>query len=380
MRRLRVGLLTSGDARDRSSWSGIPYYMGQALERQPCEVVYLGPVFSSMEFFGRARSGLSRVMLGRRRPYHHSLALSKQYGRLFAKRLRDDLDVIFAPAGSTQVAFLETDLPLVYTSDTTFERMHGYYPAFSNLSAGYAAMGNEIEGRALRKASAVLYPSRWAADSAVGFYGVDASRVHVFPYGANLDTVPPRDALAGAKRRDVCTLTFLGVDWERKGGPIAYDTVAALREMGVEAELVVCGCVPPARYRAGWVRVVGRLDKNVPGQQAELSRLLLGSTFLLVPTRHECFGIVFCEASAHGTPSIATDTGGVGGAVQQGKNGFLLPPGAAPSEYARLIHELFRDRERYLALVASSREAYEESLNWDAWGARAFRIIEEAAG
>jgi len=378
MRRLKIGFLTSDDARSRTMWSGSPFYMAQALRRHCGEVVYLGPAYSPVELTGKVLNKLSQKILGRRRAYHHTFRLSRQYARIFRKRLRSDLDVIFAPGGATQVALLQTDLPIVYTSDATFERMHDYYPAFSGLTEEYAADANEIERLTLERCSAVLYPSEWAAESARSFYGADPSKIHVVPYGANLDTVPPRELLAHSKREDVCRVLFLGVDWERKGGPIAYEAVAALRGMGMKAELTVCGCVPPAKYRAEWVRVIRRLNKNDPAQQAELSNLLLTASFLLVPTRHECYGLVFCEASAHGTPSLATDTGGVGGAVQHGRNGFLLPPSAPPGEYARLMRECFLDRERYLRMVASSRDAYDESLNWDAWAARACRVLADA--
>ena len=116
--------------------------------------------------------------------------------------------------------------------------------------------------------------------------------------------------------------------------------------------------------------MVPRLDKRDPAQVAELSRVFRGAHFLFLPTRSECYGIVFCEASAHGRPSIATDTGGVSSAVADGENGLLLPPAAGPDDYADLIGALHGDRGRYEALVASSRRAYDTRLNWDAWAER----------
>jgi len=70
----------------------------------------------------------------------------------------------------------------------------------------------------------------------------------------------------------------------------------------------------------------------------------------------------------------------VGGAIRNGRNGYLLPPEAPPQAYAELIRDLFRDRDRYLSLVASSRDTYEETHNWDAWGARTLRVIQSAVG
>jgi glycosyltransferase involved in cell wall biosynthesis len=208
-------------------------------------------------------------------------------------------------------------------------------------------------------------------------YGVDEAKVRVLPYGANLERVPAREDALAPKPEGPLTLLWLGVDWERKGGPIALETVRLLRAGGTDARLVVVGCVPPGGADAEAVRVLPRLDKGVPAQAAELERLLRESHFLFLPTRADCYGIVFCEASAYGTPSIATDTGGVPGAVHEGRNGHLLPLGADAGAYTSLIREIWDEPARYHALCASSRALYDERLNWDAWGKEVGRMMEE---
>ena len=87
--------------------------------------------------------------------------------------------------------------------------------------------------------------------------------------------------------------------------------------------------------------------------------------------------MVFCEASSFGLPSIATNTGGVSGAVTEGENGFMLPPSAGGVEYAELIAGIYRDDQRYAQLVQSSRALYESKLNWDAWGMTVTKLIYE---
>lgn len=375
--RLRIGLVASEDARDRASWSGTMYYMAQALERHCGEVVHLGPVFAVRELVGRLTSGVSLALRGRRRPYHHTLALSREFARRFESRLSPDLDLLFAPAASTQIALLETGIPIIYTSDATIARNHDYHPGFSDLKPSYLAEANEIEKRALERAALVLYPSEWAAESARDFYGIDPSKIEVIPYGANLDLVPERERIRGAKSETTCRLLFLGVNWERKGGAVAYEAFQELRQMGIDARLTICGSVPPFPVDPEHVRVIPRLDKNDPAEQAQLSELLLESNFLVLPTLNDCYGVVFCEASAHGTPSLAPSTGGVGGAITDGENGFLLPVGAAPTAYARRIAEVFSAPVRYAALSESSRDAFDERLNWDAWGGRVRELISQ---
>jgi glycosyltransferase involved in cell wall biosynthesis len=367
MRRLKIAFVAPPGGLKRSTWSGIPYHMKRALQEHCGDVVEIAPEPSLGELLGKARDRVSRKLRGRGRAYTHTPALARRWGRSLAKQLPRDADVVFAPAGSTSLAFLDADIPIVYTSDTTFHLISEYYPEFSDLPRSYVAWGNEIEQRALDRSALALYPSEWAAASARDDYGASPEKVFAFPYGANLDRAPDPAAIPASKASSHCTVTFLGVDWERKGGPIAYDAVRTMREMGIDARFEVIGCSPPRGFDAPWMSVTERIDKGTPAGAEELSARLLGSSFLLLPTRRECYGIVFCEASAHGTPSIATATGGVAGAVQDDENGFLLSPEAPAKDYAVLMAELFTARERYGPLVSRTRRAFDVRLNWDAW-------------
>jgi glycosyltransferase involved in cell wall biosynthesis len=122
--------------------------------------------------------------------------------------------------------------------------------------------------------------------------------------------------------------------------------------------------------------VIPFLSKRDPAQLQRLSRLFLVANFFLFPTMAEASAIVLCEASAHGLPALVRNTGGVGGVITDGENGYLLPADAEGKQYAERILEIVRDRSAYDDLVRRSRLAYEERLNWDAWG-RAMRPIFE---
>jgi YD repeat-containing protein len=263
------------------------------------------------------------------------------------------------------------DIPMAYVSGTTFALMRSYYSQFSSLLPISQREGHAIEQSMIDRSSVLLYPTEWPVKSAINDYHADPSKIHIVPYGANLDAedVPPESVVLGRQRSDYrCRLLFIGVDWQRKGGPIAFDTLIELRKLGVDAQLTVCGCTPPREFEHERMKVIPFLDKNDPGQRKQLNSLLLSSNFLLVPTRSECFGVVFCEASAFGLPSISTRTGGVPGVVRDGENGYLLPLSAGGSEYAKVIAEIHQDADRSRELSRSSRRAFDTRLNWDAWG------------
>lgn len=379
MTRLKIAFLSPFDSQSRKPWSGTLYYMARALDKHCGNVVHLGPARSALEQVGEMRNRISRRFSGKQISYGHWRAIAWDYQRIFQERLRraGPVDFIFAPAAATQIAFLETSVPIIYTSDATFQIMRGYYSGMAAMSEKAAAAANEFERRAITKAAAAVYPSEWAAQSALQHYGAEQNKIFRVPYGANLETIPDPIDVLESKDLERCALLFLGVDWDRKGGAIAYRATSLLRDRGIDATLTVCGCTPPETVRSEWLRVIPRLDKENDAQRGELSRLLLRANFLLLPTRSECFGIVFCEASAHGTPSIATRTGGVDGAVAEGRSGFLLSYDANAEAYADAIQSLWVDRDGYRQLVRTTREHFDSTVNWDRWGMELNKIMVE---
>jgi glycosyltransferase involved in cell wall biosynthesis len=125
------------------------------------------------------------------------------------------------------------------------------------------------------------------------------------------------------------------------------------------------------------MKVVPFLNKNDEKQLRALELLYMTSDFLLLPTRGDCTPIVFCEANAYGLPVITTDTGGVSSVINEGENGFMLPYDARGDDYAELVAKLYWDDLRYSELVRSSRAAFDDRLNWDAWGQSMTGLITE---
>lgn len=382
--RIKIALLTTGDPTDRRSWSGIDYYMSQALQKHCGDVYYLGPLNPWLRLtFGKIINKSTSLIMKRHYAYLHSFLLAKGYAMRIRRMLAGSpMDLLFVPSAAPTAAFLDTKTPMAYLSGTTFALMKSYYPQFSSLLQLSVKEGHAIEQSVIDKSSVLLYPTEWPARSAVDDYGADPSKIHIVPYGANLDKedLPDEADMLGSRKSDRCKLLFVGVDWQRKGGPIAYEALLRLLNSGIDAELTVCGCVPPRQFMHDRMKVIPFLDKNDPNQRHEMGELFLHSDFLLVPTRSECFGVVFCEASAFGLPSVTTHTGGVPGVVVDGENGHMLPLNAGGNEYAELIAEIYQDKARYTELVRSSRRAFDDRLNWDAWGSKVGKALRSIAG
>jgi glycosyltransferase involved in cell wall biosynthesis len=371
---MRIAFLSSGQPDSRATWSGTPFFCLRALREHFETVEPIGSPSFRLLLRG-LRRGATRMRI--------DAAREPVVGHLYALALRRRLerfrpDVVFGLASSTQLYGLVDDFNVVHCSDATFRVMRDYYPDwFSGLSQRGIRNGESMEARVIRGARLSLYPSEWAANSARTDYGAFPDRVHTVPFGANLDDYPDADTF---QRRDdtVCRLLFVGVEWDRKGGALALAVLRALQGKGIQAELHVVGCAPPEEARVAGLVAHGFLSKNDPAQRRLLQSLFANAAFLIVPSRQEAYGLVFCEASAYGLPSLATVTGGIPTIVKQGENGFVFPLDAGPDPYVQAIVEYWTAPQRYARLRRSTRLRGCSELTWKAWGARSADLIRNA--
>jgi glycosyltransferase involved in cell wall biosynthesis len=253
--------------------------------------------------------------------------------------------------------------------------MLDYHAEFSSLSKRTVWAGNELERRVILGSTAVVLASDWAARSVREDYG-RTKGVHVVPFGANLDELPAGDIW---QRSEACSLVFIGVNWYEKGADVAVETTRLLNDRGIPAVLHVVGVSPPAGLPPmPFVKFHGFLRKQIADEYAKLTALVAKADFLIVPTRFEAFGIVFCESAAHGTPAISRLTGGVPTIIEDGVTGALLSPEAGASSYADRIKDVWSNPNRYQEMRRQAFAKSRSTLNWEAWGRRVEGIIVDA--
>ena len=382
---MKVAYVTVADPADRYAWSGINHTLSRLVAEGGAEVLPIGPLGSARAWWGKARTLLSRFRPGKESRYLWTLdpALLRAYARQVERQLeRLRPDVVFSP-GTQPVAHLAERWPTVFWTDAPFGVMRNYYPWYQGVSEGSIRDGMACDDLALRHCRAACYSSDWAARGAVECHGADAATVHVLPFGANLkQDLCPADvpALAARRLHAPWRFLFVGVEWERKGGDLALAVVRALDDAGHPAELVVAGCEPPARCRPlpDYVRLEGFVSQHTPEGRRRLSELFQSALFYLMPSRAEAYGIVFCEAGAHGVPSLSTRTGGIPTIIRDGENGQLFEPDATTEEYVDFILR-HTEPSAYLALAQRSLEAYHTRLDWDINAPRLMSLLAAAA-
>jgi glycosyltransferase involved in cell wall biosynthesis len=379
-RRPRIALVTNEDAADKRSWSCSLYYIGKTLQEYCGDVTYINPLpYPEPPLMNKILAKSALTLIKKRYLHECNLALARHKAQIISQKLaQEDFTVIIAVASETAITYLQTDIPIIFISDATYAQLVNFLPYYSRLLKRSIHETQVAEELAFKKTKAFIMSSEWASQSVIEDCHVSPEQVFTVPFGVNFDESPSFEIAENRKLSNPCKLLFTAVEWERKGGAIAFETLLKLEESGIEAELIVCGCVPPGQLSHPHLKVIPYLDKNDTRQHAELEQLYITSDFLLLPTRADCAPNVFREANAFGLPVITTNTGGIASIITNNENGFMLPLEARGTEYAELIAGIYNDEERYGKMVKASRKAFEERLNWDAWGKAVRDILWEA--
>ncbi|MBW4566637.1 MAG: glycosyltransferase family 4 protein [Tolypothrix carrinoi HA7290-LM1] len=367
---MKLAYVTNYSPLEIKNWSGLSYYIAQTLNHQSIPLEYIGPLKD--KFF------LKAVRKGKRHYnefFHRKTYLKdsepiilKEYAKQVSQKLSEvKTDVVFSVTPNP-IAYLECNQPTVFWADSTFAALVDFYPHYSNLCRETIEHGHLMENLVLQKCKLAIYASEWAARSAVEDYNADPSKVKVVPFGANLENHQSVDEvkdLIESRPSNKCNLLFLGVDWFRKGGDIAFEVTKALNQSGLNTELTVVGCQPIINEPLpSYVKPLGFINKSTVEGKQKISQLLAESHFLILPSRAECFGVVFCEASSFGVPSLATNAGGIPTAVTDDVNGKLFDLDVNISEYCKYISDLFVNYSEYKKLALSSFHEYQSRLNW----------------
>ena len=359
---MRIAVVSQGSPFRRSSWSGIPYYALREIQRRYDDVHVIDTpridkLLRYMDAGSRRRLNLTREPV--------TLRVLQAIIKPQIERIAPD--VVISIGAPHKVHGLLGTVPVIHITDAMYDTLIRYYSKYAKVSSRGLRIGKALQQKVVDEAHALLVASHWAANSAARYYGHEPGRMTVAPMGANFDTSPPPQPLRD--NDGPLRLLFAGFDWRRKGGKMALRILRHLRASLPDAEFHIIGCEPSAAQSEPGVVVHGKLDKADPRQAALFQDLFRISHFFLMPSRQEAYGLVYCEACAFTLPPVAADTGGVGEIVRHGENGLLLPEGTGAEDYAQAIAAVWNDAGRYRAMQAAARQAFEERLNWQAWGA-----------
>ncbi len=373
-----IAFVTFTGLKADGSWPATAASMVRALEEAGHTVIRINPTGPDNPLIWKAIQGVYRIA-GLRFQSERQETVIRQLAGSVNKQLQGNKPDLLLSSSSLPLPFLDVDCPMAFWTDATFSGMLGFYPEFSKLSKITKRNGLYFETLALKRAEMAIYSSDWAARSAVQDHGADPAKVFVIPFGPNLSKPPLREPVLeciSQRSRSECKLLFIGYDWERKQGPLVVKVHQELLRREVDSKLTIVGCEPDLGRNAKGIQVLGLLNKELPEHNSKLQKELCDSHFLIVPSKAECYGMVYAEASAYGIPSIGCDVGGVSTVIRSGSNGMLFPLDASPAEIADHIVATWSDRSTYERFATMARNDFDERLNWPTAVARLFEVMD----
>lgn len=209
-----------------------------------------------------------------------------------------------------------------------------------------------------------IFPrTQWAAESVIRDYGMPPSKVMPAGAGPNHLAEPYPHAPYDNK-----TILFVGIEFERKGGPLLVEAFQQLRLRHPDARLRIVGCTPAIDVPG--VEVIGHVSKDAPGGMDRLLQLYSEAAVFCIMSAFEPFGIVLLEAQNSYVPCVAPARFAFPEMIVDGVAGRLVPD-ASPATLAGILGEMLDDPGR-LALMGSAGHARVRA-EWT-WEAAATRI------
>lgn len=202
--------------------------------------------------------------------------------------------------------------------------------------------------------------------------GVPEERVHSVTLGADLEIFAPAepDGSSEGPANGGFTFLFAGAPIPRKGFDLLLAAFAEVR-----------GAVPGARLRLVGPRgdaprlVASRGGERIslagPLDQRGLAAELHLADCLVLPSRHDSFGMVVAEALAAGVPALVSGMVGAKDLVREGENGWIVPVDDAAALAQRMLWCASRPRE-----IRAMRAACRLSAAGATWLAHHRRLVE----
>jgi glycosyltransferase involved in cell wall biosynthesis len=230
----------------------------------------------------------------------------------------------------------------------------------------------ETEREALSAAAAVVCTSRWTRDWLASAYGLPHERLHVVPPGTEKGTLAEGSS-TGHRLLSVGAITPV------KGHDVLVAALSSLAELTWTWTLVGAS-VDPSHASTLWSTLHGaELDDRVTLAGAltgpALSAAYAAADLVVLPSRHETYGMVASEALARGVPVLASDVGGVREALGTPLPGLLVLPDD-PSALAAALRSWLTDKSLRSRLQVRAVDRRTTLTGWDRTATELSAVLE----
>jgi glycosyltransferase involved in cell wall biosynthesis len=326
-------------------------HLSLGLRRRGFDVeVAAPPAFLARPVLAQAGIAVHALDL-RRAPGAHDLSAAVALRRLDARRRYALVHAHSSKAGALGRIALPLGRRLVYT------------PHCAAFYSGVQGPANRLVYRGVEQAlvprtAAIVAVSRWeAARLQRGLVGAER-RIHVIPNGVPACDSQGADAALLAFKRHA---PLIGLVTVLRPGKDVFTLLGAMKAIaardGSPARLAIVGNGPLEAALRREIERLGLADRvRHFAFRRPPERWLRALDLFVLPTDWESLPLSILESMRCGLPVVATDVGGVGEAVEDGRTGRLVPPRDA-SALAEAIVDVLSDSRRRDAMGQAARDA-----------------------
>ncbi|MBN2438703.1 MAG: glycosyltransferase [Deltaproteobacteria bacterium] len=217
----------------------------------------------------------------------------------------------------------------------------------------------------------VICVSRTVQEWVVEAERIDRGKTCVIYNGAGLNFPDrPNGFVSTALRRTLgipdsdTVFTVVASLTSNKGHHVLLEAFKSVLAAHPDATLLVVGDGPRRTEIETRARQLAIDRKAIfTGLRTDIDALLGISDVCLLPSQfREGLGLALIEAMATGLPVIGTRIGGIPEVIQDGENGFLVPPGN-PGALADAMIRIAKDRDLKIRMGRRGRQIYEEKFS-----------------
>ncbi|MBK8161627.1 MAG: glycosyltransferase family 4 protein [Gammaproteobacteria bacterium] len=249
----------------------------------------------------------------------------------------------------------------VYTDHTVLANKN--YPEYDEKSDLLSKSWINLERDIYGDADIVFTRSMIVRESVVQDYSCDVKKVHCIYYAPFVEEGERESSLNKYASKNIL---FVGLEWERKGGPLLVKAFEQVVKVEPDATLTIVGCSPDIVLPN--VEIVG------PVKSEKLCEYYEKSAVFCLPTRREPFGIVFLEAMSYSLPVLGTNIGALPEFIIDGDNGYLVGIDDV-NGLARLLIGLISDPAKCERMGRRGYDIYREKFTLEAVSSSLKRYI-----
>ena len=345
---MKVLLLSQDNPYDLGNWSGTPYFLTKKL-------VEKGYLSTARSLNISPVSKLLSLDLKRTIKYRKPVS-NLRYSSLFDKVIRKRF-IELDKNPQWDVVLEIGDLghfphtPFFIYLDMDYDTLIRYYenngrpaPGFEFLEVNDLKKLRDRQHRLFRKAAGVFTMSNYIRESILDTGILKANQVHAVGAGYNFpDFEGPWRSEESYSSKNIL---FVGKDFRLKGGELLLEAFRILKSKDSSVSLTIAG--PKEPIEGSGIKWLGFVDKNT------LAKLYREAAVFCMPSKFECFGIVFIEAMQMGLPVIGANRMAMAEFIEPGINGELLFH-ETPEALAGLLGELLNNPKKLMVMGEASR-------------------------